>query len=520
VPDDVTSTSEAPVVELGSTLRLEDVVAVARGEAAAVIAPAAESRIEASRAVVERALAERAVVYGVTTGFGSLADVHLEPEQSAQLQLALVRSHAVAVGPELAPEEVRAMLALRAHVLALGYSGVRREVVQRFVELLEHGILPVVPEQGSLGASGDLAPLAHLALAAVGEGLVDVGGVRAAAAEALSHASLLPLRLEAKEGLALINGTQGMTAVGALAAARARVLAKSADVAAAMTVEAALGTDRAFDPRVVGLRRHPGQQVSARNIRRLLAGSGILASHHRSDHLVQDAYSIRCAPQVHGAFRDVLGRTVETLEIEIDSVSDNPIVLPDHGEVLSCGNFHGQPVSHALDSLAAACVSLASISERRFYRLLDPKTSQGLPAFLVGEPGLNSGFMICQYTAASLVSESKSLAHPAGVDSITSSAGQEDHVSMGMIAARHARACVTNAEAVVALEVMAAAQGCDLRSPLRPGEGTAAAVRAVRQVVPPLDGDRALKADVDAVIELVRSGALVRAVEGEIGGLE
>ena len=512
MPDDV--------VQLGLPLTLDDVVAVARGDARAVIAPAAEERVVASRAVVERALEERAIVYGVTTGFGSLADVHLEPEQSAQLQLGLVRSHAVAVGPELGPEEVRAMLALRAHVLALGYSGVRPETARRFVELLEHGILPVVPEQGSLGASGDLAPLAHLALAALGEGMVDAGGRRTTAAEALAGAGLVPLVLEAKEGLALINGTQGMTAVGALAAARARSLAKAADIAAAMTVEAALGTDRAFDPRVVGLRRHPGQQASARNLVRLVAGSGILASHHESDHLVQDAYSIRCAPQVHGAFRDVLARTVETLEIEIDGVSDNPIVLPDDGEVLSCGNFHGQPVSHALDSLAAACVALASISERRFYRLLDPKTSQGLPAFLVGEPGINSGFMICQYTAASLVSESKSLAHPAAVDSISSSAGQEDHVSMGMIAARHARACVTNAEAVVALEVLAAAQACDLRSPLRPAPGTAAAVRAVREVVPPLAGDRALKADVDAAIELVRSGTLVGAVEAEIGGLE
>jgi histidine ammonia-lyase len=520
VPADVASTSDARVVRLGTPLRLDDVVAVARREASPQIADEAERRIVASRAVVERALTEGAVVYGVTTGFGSLADVHLLPEQSAQLQLGLVRSHAVAVGPELPADEVRAMLVLRAHVLALGYSGVRPETARRFVELIEHDILPVVPEQGSLGASGDLAPLAHLALAAVGEGEVHFGGRRTTAAEALAAVGLEPLVLAAKEGLALINGTQGMTAVGALAAARARVLAKSADIAAAMSVEAALATDRAFDPRVVGLRRHPGQQRSARNLRRLLAASGILASHQASDHLVQDAYSIRCAPQVHGAFRDVLERTVETLEIEIDSVSDNPIVLPDDGEVLSCGNFHGQPVSHALDSLAAACVSLASISERRLYRLLDPKTSQGLPAFLVGEPGLNSGFMICQYTAASLVSESKSLAHPAAVDSITSSAGQEDHVSMGMIAARHARACVTNAEAVVALEVMAAAQGCDLRAPLTPGTGTAAAVRAVREVVAPLAGDRGLKADVDAAIELVRTGALVRTVEGEIGGLE
>ena len=412
------------------------------------------------------------------------------------------------------------MLALRAHMLALGYSGVRREVATRFVELLEHDILPVVPEQGSLGASGDLAPLAHLALVAVGEGKVRRDGQLLAAAGVLAQHGLGPIVLEAKEGLALINGTQGMTAIGALAAARGRTLAKSVDIAAALTIEAILGTDRAFDPRVVGLRPHPGQQLAARNLVRLSAGSEILSSHRESDHLVQDAYSLRCAPQVHGAFRDVLERAISVLEVEMASVSDNPIVLPDDGEILSCGNFHGQPVAHALDSLAAVCVSLASISERRLYRLLDPKTSGGLPAFLVGEPGVNSGFMVCQYTAASLVSESKSLAHPAAIDSITSSAGQEDHVSMGMIAARHARECVTNAEAVVAFEVLAAAQGCDLRAPLRPGRGTAAALAAVRQVVAPLVGDRELKPDVDAAIDLVRSGALVEAVEREIGALE
>jgi histidine ammonia-lyase len=518
--EDLVVTPTGRTVLLGLPLLLDDVVALCRGTARAELAPVALERMAASREVVERALADKAVVYGVNTGFGSLADVRLEPEQASALQHSLIRSHAVAVGPELSEEEVRGMLALRAQVLALGFSGVREQVARRFVELLELGILPVVPEQGSLGASGDLAPLAHLALGAVGEGSVRQAGQLRPAGEALAGAGLEPLVLEAKEGLALINGTQGMTAVGALAADRAARLAKAADIAAALSVEATLGTDRAFDPRVVGLRPHAGQQASARNLLRLLDGSGIIASHRDSDHLVQDAYSLRCAPQVHGAFRDVLAYAVGVLEIEMVSVSDNPIVLAADGEVLSCGNFHGQPVSHALDSLAAACVSLASISERRLYRLLDPKTSHGLPAFLVGEPGVNSGFMVCQYTAASLVSESKSLAHPAAVDSITSSAGQEDHVSMGMIAARHARACVTNAEMVVALEVLAAAQGCDLRAPLRPARGTAAAVGALRRVVAPLAGDRQLKPDVDAAIELVRSGALVAAVEDEIGELE
>jgi histidine ammonia-lyase len=339
------------------------------------------------------------------------------------------------------------------------------------------------------------------------------------AGEALAACGLSPLVLMAKEGLALINGTQGMTAIGALAAARGRVLAKSADVAAALTIDGILGTDRAFDLRVVSLRPHPGQQASAENLLRLLEGSEILSSHLHSAHIVQDAYSIRCAPQVHGAFRDVLANTIRTLEYELAAVSDNPIVLSDDDEILSCGNFHGQPVGHACDSLAAATVGLASISERRLYRLLDLKTSNGLPPFLAERAGINSGFMVCQYTAASLVSESKTLAHPATVDSITSSAGQEDHVSMGMIAARHARECVRNAEAVVALEVLAAAQAIDLRSPLRPSAAAAAAVRAVRSVVAHLDDDRELKPDVDACIELVSSGALVEAVEQEIGVL-
>ncbi len=506
-------------VELGGPLDISDVAAIASG-AAVRLAERATARIEASRAVVERAVSSGAVVYGVTTGFGSLADVRLTSDHARALQHGLIRSHAVGVGRALADEEVRAMLALRAHVLALGCSGVRLEVAQRFVDLLEHDILPVVPEQGSLGASGDLAPLAHLALGALGEGLVHMGGAVVAAGEALARAGLGPITLEAKEGLALINGTQAMTAIGVLAASRAKSLAKTADIAACLTIEAILGTDRAFDPRVVGLRPHPGQQQAARNLVRLLEGSEILSSHRESDHLIQDAYSIRCAPQVHGAFRDVLAQSVRTLETELASVSDNPIVLADDDEILSCGNFHGQPVGHACDSLAAATVGLASISERRLYRLLDPKTSNGLPPFLVGEAGVNSGFMVCQYTAASLVSESKGLAHPATVDSIPSSAGQEDHVSMGMIAARHARECVANAEVVIALELLAAAQGCDLRAPLRPAPGSSAALAAIRRRISGLEHDRELKVDVDAAVELVRSGAIVRAVEEEIGALE
>jgi len=506
-------------VELGGALRIQDVVEISKG-ARAVLSDAVLQRVDASRQVVVAALEAGSVIYGVTTGFGSLADVRLTPEHSTALQHGLLRSHAVAVGNELPPEEVRAMLALRAHVLALGHSGVRRDVVLRFVEMLASDLLPVVPEQGSLGASGDLAPLAHLALPVIGEGEVRLEGERLTAIDGLKRCGLEPLVLEAKEGLALINGTQGMTAIGVLAAWRGTQLAKVADIAAALTIEAIFGTDRAFDARVVGLRPHPGQMASARNLIRLLAGSELLSSHRESDHIVQDAYSIRCAPQVHGAFRDVVRHSMETLEIELASISDNPVVLPETGEILSGGNFHGQPVALACDSLAAATVGLASISERRLFRLLDHKTSNGLPPFLVGEAGVNSGFMVCQYTAASLVSEMKSLAHPASVDSITSSAGQEDHVSMGMIAARHARECISDAEAAIAMEVLAAAQGCELRAPMLAGPASRAAIAALRRVVPTLVHDRALKPDVDASIALVRSGELVKAVEAAIGRLE
>jgi histidine ammonia-lyase len=506
-------------VELGGSLRIEDVVEIARG-ARATLSDDVLGRVDAARQVVVAAVEAGSVVYGVTTGFGFLANVRLTRDHSTALQHGLLRSHAVAVGNELSAEEVRAMLALRAHVLALGHSGVRRDVVLRFVDMLERDLLPVVPEQGSLGASGDLAPLAHLALPVIGEGEVRLQGERLPAIEALRRCGLDPLVLEAKEGLALINGTQGMTAIGVLAAWRAGRLAKIADISAALTIEAILGTDRAFDPRVVGLRPHPGQLASARNLTRLLAGSEILSSHRKSDHIVQDAYSIRCAPQVHGAFRDVVRHSAETLEIELASVSDNPVVLVETGEILSGGNFHGQPVALACDSLAAATVGLASISERRLFRLLDPNTSNGLPAFLVGEAGVNSGLMACQYTAASLVSEMKSLAHPAAVDSITSSAGQEDHVSMGMIGARHARECVHNAEAAIAMEVLAAAQACELRAPLLAGPASRAAIASLRRVVPTLVHDRALKPDVDATIALLRSGELIAAVEAEIGPLE
>ncbi|MBI4259830.1 MAG: histidine ammonia-lyase [Actinobacteria bacterium] len=507
-------------VGIGTPLLLDDVVAVADGARVALAVEAA-GRMRASRELVERKVAAGETVYGVTTGFGSLAGVRISPEQAAALQSAIVRSHATAVGPLLSRREARAMLLLRAQVLALGYSGVRVELAERMADMLNRDLVPAVPEQGSLGASGDLAPLAHLALPLLGLGeVLDPGGSGTRpAAQALAEAGLEPLVLEAKEGLALVNGTQGMLAVGILAAERARRLVRAADVAAAMTVEAALGTDRSFDARLQSLRPHPGQTASAENLRRLLEGSAILASHRDSPHLVQDAYSLRCAPQVHGAARDVLGHCLAVLEIEAGSVSDNPVVIEQDGEILSGGNFHGQPVAVALDALALGIVGLAGISERRLFRLLDPNLSNGLPAFLVKESGLNSGFMLAQYTAASLVSESKAMAHPASIDSIPSSAGQEDHVSMGMTSARHARACVDAAEVVVALEVLGAAQGIDLRGPLSPAPGVGAAHRAVREVVPFLEADREIRHDVAAAVELVRGGRLLAAVEEELGPL-
>lgn len=505
---------DAPAV-LGEPLSLADVVDVAEGRPVA-LSQSAVHRMQETRSVVERYLRSGAVVYGITTGFGSLAGVRLAASQAEELQHGLLRSHAVGTGDPLGPTEVRAMMALRAQTLALGHSGVRPALAEAFVELLNRQVCPVVPEQGSLGASGDLAPLAHLALVVVGEGEAVVDGERVAGHEALRRVGLAPLRLAAKEGLSLINGTQGMTAIGILACHRLRRLLATADVAAAMTTEALLGTDRAFDPAVVGLRPHPGAGRSALNLTRLLAGSEIVASHRASLHLVQDAYSLRCVPQVHGAARDVLDFAEEVLTREVNGASDNPLVLlegADAGEVRSAGNFHGQPVAVALDALAVATVGVASMAERRLYRILDPTTSNGLPPFLVQSAGLNSGFMVLQYTAASLVSEAKGLAHPASVDSIPSSAGQEDHVSMGMIAARHARGCVDLAERVVAAEILAAAQGLDLRRPLRPAPATAAVRDRLRQSVPALGGDRWLAPDLATATALVRRGDLLEAAQ-------
>ncbi|HJS26486.1 MAG TPA: histidine ammonia-lyase [Actinomycetota bacterium] len=505
-------------VRVGEPLTLDDVVAVAGG-AEVELPSSARQRIAAARDVVRRAVASNATVYGVTTGFGSLANIRIDPDLADALQHRIVRSHATAVGPPLSRQEARAMLLLRAHVLALGHSGVREVIVERMVEMLNRDLVPVVPQQGSLGASGDLSPLANLALPLLGGGELLVDGEPRPAADVLRSAGLEPLELKAKEGLALVNGTQGMLAIGILAASRADRLLRTADVTASMSIEGALGSDRVFDERLTALRPHEGVVASAANIRRLLAGSAIVASHRESEHLVQDAYSLRCSPQVNGAAREVLRFVRGVLEVEANAVSDNPIVLADDDEVLSGGNFHGQPVAVALDALAAALVPVASIAERRLYRLLDPTRNNGLPAFLVGESGLNSGFMLVQYTAASLVSECKTLAHPASVDSIGSSAGQEDHVSMGMTAARHARDVVANAEVVIALEALVAAQALDLRATLEPAAATGAARDAVRKRVMFLDADRELGSDIAAVTDLVRTGALLATVEARAGSL-
>ena len=506
-------------VRVGEPLSLADVDAVARGAQVSFEEPA-RARVRAARGVIDRAVADGRVIYGITTGFGALADTPVPPDRAAELQHGIIASHATAVGRPLTRLEARAMLLLRAHVLALGYSGVREDVVDLMIAMLNRDVIPVVPEQGSLGASGDLAPLAYLALPVIGHGEVLVGeDGREPATDAFARAGLEALDLQAKEGLSLVNGTQGMLAVGTLALLRAENLARTADVVAAMTIEAALGTDAPFDARLHALRPHAGQVASAANLRRLLDGSPIRESHRESPHLIQDAYSLRCTPQVHGATRDATTFVRNVLEVEVNAVSDNPIVLPDDDEVRSGGNFHGMPVAVAADTLALALVSLASISDRRLYRLLDPKSSNGLPPFLVPESGLNSGFMLVQYTGASLVSECKSLAHPASVDSIPSSAGQEDHVSMGMIAARHAREIVANAETVLALEALAGAQALDLRAPLAPGPATHAVHDLIRSRVPFVEHDREFGPDIEATVALVRDGALVDAAASVVGDL-
>jgi len=495
-----------PIVLDGSSLALEDVGRAALGGVACSIAPAARERMEASRAVVARVAREGEAVYGVNTGFGDLANVRIAPEKLALLQERLLLSHAAGMGEPLPADAVRAMLLLRANALARGHSGVRPALVERLLAFLERDLLPWVPSRGSVGASGDLAPLAHLALPVIGRGRVmGLDGAPRPAADALRKAGLEPLVLEPKEGIALINGTQGITALLALAALEARRLVRLADLVGAFSADALRGTDTAFDPRLHALRPHPGQRASAANLRSLMAGSAIRESHRRDDVRVQDPYCVRCMPQVHGAARDLLADVERRLAIEINAVTDNPLVFPEDGAVLSGGNFHGEPVALAADVLALGVAELASISERRIEKLTNSAFS-ALPPFLVEEAGLNSGFMIAQVTAAALVSENKTLCHPASVDSIPTSADKEDHVSMGMWGAIKLRQVVTNARRVLAIELLAAAQGIDLLRPLQSSDPLEALHADLRERVAPWREDREMAPDLEAAEAFLDDG--------------
>ncbi len=505
--------------ETGSTLMLdglnltvEDVGRVARHYIPVGIDQDALNRIEKSRAMLEGLVEQEAAVYGITTGFGRFSEISISRGDAIQLQKNLIASHAAAVGEPLPEEVVRAVLLLRINALARGCSGVRPALIEHLVEVLNRGVIPVIPEQGSLGASGDLAPLSHLALALTGEGEAFYQGERMSGADALASAGLEPLTLLEKEGLALINGTQIMTAIGCLAYLDAENLLRSALVTAALTLEAQQAVPDAFDPLIASVRNYSGHKYSAEKICSLIEGSKLIGS---DSHKVQDAYSLRCIPQVHGATADALDYVLKILEVEINSVNDNPLLFPEENRVLSGGNFHGQPVAQALDFLAIAASELGSIAERRIERLVNPALS-GLPPFLIEEGGLNSGLMIAQYTAASLVSENKGLCHPASVDSIPSSANQEDHVSMGTTAARKVRRVVDNLARVIGIELLAACQAVDFRGPEHLGCGTAPAYRCLREEVAFLERDRVLYPLIEKAVDLVKSGHLVEAVEQEV----
>jgi histidine ammonia-lyase len=507
-------------------LSFADVVAVARNVAPVALGDDAVAAIERARRVVEQLETATTPTYGISTGFGALATRHIPPERRAQLQRSLVRSHAAGSGPEVEREVTRALMLLRLSTLATGHTGIRLETASLLASLLTHGITPVVREYGSLGCSGDLAPLAHCALALMGEGTVrDASGTLLPAAEALAAAGLVPVELAAKEGLALINGTDGMLGMLVLAIEDLRLLLRTADIAAAMSVEAQLGTDRVFAPELQAIRPHPGQALSAANLTAVLAESGVVASHRGPDcNRVQDAYSLRCSPQVHGAARDTVEHAASVAGRELAAAVDNPVVLLDGdgqgGRVESNGNFHGAPIAYVLDFLAIVAADVASISERRTDRFLDRARSHGLPPFLADDPGVDSGHMIAQYTQAAIVSELKRLANPASVDSIPSSAMQEDHVSMGWSAARKLRRSVDGLTRVVAIEVLTAARALDLRAPLVASPATAGVVRLLRGAGIEGPGpDRHLSPEIEAAVELVRSGAVVAAVEGVIGRL-
>ena len=509
-------------IAVGEPFELLDLDALAHRRAKMVFLAPARERVRAANTFV-RHLAEAGNaapnVYGVNTGFGALAETRIDATDIETLQHNLLRSHACGVGDDLPAPAVRAMIALRAQVLALGYSGVREVVIERLLSLLEHDIIPRIPAQGSVGASGDLAPLAHLALVLVGEGEADYQGRRMPGAEALEKAGIEALRLCAKEGLALINGTQMMLAVGGLAVVRGRRLCQVADIVGALSLEALQGSVRPFDERIQRVRPHPGQALSAANLRALLAESEIMES-HKDCHKVQDPYSLRCMPQIHGASRDALDYAWSVCERELVAATDNPLIFmrDDGADVISGGNFHGQPLAIAFDTAAMAIAELANVSERRIEQLVNPAMSSGLPPFLGSRSGLDSGFMMAQVTAAALVSENRVLCHPSCVDSIPSSAGKEDHVSMGSISSRMAAKVADHVEIVLAIEGLVAAQGVDLRG-LKPGVGVRAAHAAIRDIVPRLEGDRTLHVDIEAVRKLVAEGVIEKRVAGVVGPL-
>ena len=490
----------------GQKLTLQQIVDVAEGREGVVLADDARVRVEQARRVVQDIVEQGRTVYGVNTGFGKLSDVSIDRADLIQLQLNLVRSHSVGLGDPLSEAEARAMLLLRANVLAAGFSGARPLVIETLLAMLEKGVTPVIPEKGSVGASGDLAPLAHLALAAIGEGEAFCRGERLAAAIALERAGITPLQLEVKEGLALLNGTQAMGAVGALALHRAEKLAQLADVAGAMTLEALRGTPVAFDERIHAARPHAGQVAVAAHLRELLQDSEIRQSHIVNDPRVQDAYSLRCMPQVHGAIRTALNHAKEVVEIESGSATDNPLVFSETGEVLSGGNFHGAPLALVFDYAAIALTDLMSITERRIDRVVNPDSNEGLPPFLTSHPGISSGFMMMQVTAAALLNEAKVLAHPASIDNVPTDGGKEDHVSMGMTSATKLRSIVRLAELATAIELMTAAQALEYHAPLVPGRGVKKAYEIVRRHVPPLTQDRVMAGDIERLKVAIRHG--------------
>ncbi len=490
----------------GQRLTLQEVADVAEGRVQVSLSVAARARCLEARGVVEKIVVEGRTVYGVNTGFGKLSDVRIEQAELHDLQLNLVRSHACGLGSPLSEAEARAMLLLRANVLACGYSGARPVIIETLLAMLNRGVTPVIPEKGSVGASGDLAPLAHLALASIGEGEAFFKRERMSGADALRRAGIEPLSLEVKEGLALLNGTQAMGAVGGLALHRAQRVARAADVAGAMSLEGLRGTPVAFDERIQSVRPHAAQTEVAAHLRELLQDSEIRSSHLNNDPRVQDAYSLRCMPQVHGAVRGVLNHVCDIVETETGSATDNPLVFVETGEVLSGGNFHGAPLALAFDYAAIALTDLISISERRVDRLVNPDLNEGLPPFLTAHPGISSGFMMLQVTAVALLSEAKVLAHPASVDNLPTDGGKEDHVSMGMTAATKFRSIVDNAELVTAIELITAAQALEYRAPLAPGRGVKQAHQIVRTHVPRLEADRSMSNDIQKIAKAIRGG--------------